>query len=574
MTYTSKLLEQGIQFKEPSNPDEPVKALCPWCSHTRRKNKSEKCLRVWVNVGTYYCHHCGISGSVAENKTEYELPKSSSTPLSDKVLSFFQERGISKSSLECYGVTEGKEYMPQVQAERNVIQFNYLKDGLKVNIKYRDAQKNFKLHKGSELVIYGLDIIKNSDWCIITEGELDALAFYEAGHQLDKLMFACSVPNGASVGNQNLTYLDNCIDYFENKKQIYIAVDSDAPGLKLRDELCRRLGKDRIWLVDYPSDCKDANDVLMKHGAEILVSCYENAKPYPLEGISKAGDVRKEVHNMYNFGMPRGDMLGFQGFDKLLTFRKSEFHLITGVPGHGKSSFVDQIMVILAKRGWKFGIFSAEKQPIKVHVSELIEKLLGKKFGRKFDDLKEDELDPAIDFINKHFFFINLQDNDLSVEGLLNKGKELVRKEGISGLIIDNWAFVEHKVPRGLSEHQFTGQELSKIKIFKEAYDCAVFLVAHPQKLKKDNEGKVEVASGYSISGSSHFFNKIDNGLTIYRNFEKNTVEAHVWKVRWRFTGQVGMQEFKYDLDTTCYTELSETESETYETQKVKFRGQ
>ena len=32
--------------------------------------------------------------------------------------------------------------------------------------------------------------------------------------------------------------------------------------------------------------------------------------------------------------------------------------------------------------------------------------------------------------------------------------------------------------------------------------------------------------------------------------------------------------EFKYDLDTTCYNEISETESETHETQKIKFKGQ
>ena len=115
-------------------------------------------------------------------------------------------------------------------------------------------------------------------------------------------MFACSVPNGASTGNQNLSYLDNSIDYFEEKDKVYIAVDNDAPGIKLRDELSRRIGKEKVWLVSYPEGCKDANDVLLKFSAEELVKCIEVAKPFPLEGISKAKDVSDEVYHMYNYG--------------------------------------------------------------------------------------------------------------------------------------------------------------------------------------------------------------------------------------------------------------------------------
>ena len=186
-----------------------------------------------------------------------------------------------------------------------------------------------------------------------------------------------------STRNQNLTYLENCIDFFENKEKIFLALDNDSPGIKLRNELSRRLGKDRVWLVNFPEGCKDANDVLkLDGGAEVLCKCLDSAKPYPLEGISKASDARKEIHDLFDHGMPKGESIGYKNFDKLMTWRPAEFTLVTGVPGHGKSSFVDQIIVELAIKGWKFGIFSAEKQPIKVHVAELIEKYSKKKFGR------------------------------------------------------------------------------------------------------------------------------------------------------------------------------------------------
>ena len=218
--YLSKLQSLGIDVKGNTG-TEPQKTKCPKCSHTRRKNKNEKCLRVWVETGTYYCHHCGENGSVVEYKSDYEMPTVKASPLSSKIQKFFKDRGISDSTIEYFGVTEGIEYMPQVQCEKPVIQFNYIRKGRRINIKFRDSQKNFKLNKGSEMIMYGLDLINPASWCVITEGEFDAMAFYEAGLQTDKLIFACSVPNGASTGNQNLTYLDNSIDEFENKEKVY-----------------------------------------------------------------------------------------------------------------------------------------------------------------------------------------------------------------------------------------------------------------------------------------------------------------------------------------------------------------
>ena len=269
---------------------------------------------------------------MAEYKSEYELPAVKASPLSPKILKFFHDRGIKDSTIEYFGVTEGVEYMPQVQKDRPVIQFNYIRKGRRINIKFRDSEKNFKLNKGSEMIMYGLDLIKDASWCIITEGEFDAMAFYEAGLQQNKLMFACSVPNGASTGNQNLTYLDNSIDEFENKDKIYLALDNDAPGIKLRNELSRRIGKDRIWLVNFPDDCKDANDVLLKHGSEELVRCIDSAKPYPLEGVSKASDSRKEIHNLYDYGMPQGETIGYNNFDGLMSWNDSSANAPPGGP--------------------------------------------------------------------------------------------------------------------------------------------------------------------------------------------------------------------------------------------------
>ena len=127
------------------------------------------------------------------------------------------------------------------------------------NVKYRDGRKNFKLYKGAEKVFYNIDNTVGHNTCVIVEGEMDVLALHEAG-----IKNAISVPNGATLNSNNLDYLDNCIDYFEDKEKIIIAVDNDPPGVALQTELVRRLGAEVCYLASF-DDCKDANEYLIKY---------------------------------------------------------------------------------------------------------------------------------------------------------------------------------------------------------------------------------------------------------------------------------------------------------------------
>jgi len=131
-----------------------------------------------------------------------------------KVEDWFMTRGISKDTLTDMRISEGVEWMPQTRKEENTIQFNYFMGDTLVNVKYRDGRKNFKLFKGAEKVFYNINSTVGYDHCIIVEGEMDVLAFHEAG-----VKNVVSVPNGATLNSNNLDYLDNCIDYFEDKEK-------------------------------------------------------------------------------------------------------------------------------------------------------------------------------------------------------------------------------------------------------------------------------------------------------------------------------------------------------------------
>ncbi len=531
------------------------KTFCPKCHEGRRK-QSERELSVDVTRGLFNCHHCEFKGSAYVNdipKKEYVKPQGRVQNVSDKAVEWFKARGISNNTLTRFKISEAMEYVPQVAKERNCILFNYFRKDELVNIKFRDGAKNFKMVKDAELIFYNLDAIENETECYITEGEIDTLSLYECG-----IYNAVSVPNGASKGNNRLEYLDNCIEYFDKMQKIFILTDGDEPGLALRDELCRRLGKERCWLVRYPENTKDANDVLRYAGKPGIEELIANAYQYPIEGIEQVDDIDSELMNLYHNGYPFGVGCGYLNFDQHITFRKSELTTITGSPGSGKSTFLNNIIVRLAAREkWRIAMFSPEKQPTEILSAELAEIFTGKRFYSSIteDKLSLTELADAKNFIRDHFWFMKIDEIDVTIDGILDKCKELVLRKGINCLVIDPWNYVEHKVPHGYTETQYISEELTKIKRFKDRYGVHIFLVAHPRKLNKNKEGKYDVPSLYDIAGSAHFFNKTDNGIVLQRDFEGETTNVFIQKIRWSFVGKLGDVCFQYHIPSKRFAE-------------------
>ena len=157
--------QYGIEIKRSSG---QTKVKCPKCSHERRK-KSEPCLSVNIDEGVWNCHNCGWSGALKKHNymadMKYVKPKQiiKTSQYSNEFLKFFKDRGISEKTLLSNRVSEGREYMPQAGEERNTVQFNYYRNNELINIKYRDGDKNFKLVKDAERIMYGLDDIVGCD---------------------------------------------------------------------------------------------------------------------------------------------------------------------------------------------------------------------------------------------------------------------------------------------------------------------------------------------------------------------------------------------------------------------------
>jgi twinkle protein len=540
-----------------------VKVYCPQC-RDQRHDKRDKSLSCDLSTGMFNCHYCGFSGCAAEREKEewrkpfynpsplrhqkpsYKKPtKTGNTSLSEKALAWFRGRGISERTLTAMKITEGMEWMPQKNGQANTIQFNYYKNGQLVNTKFRTGDKCFKLVSGAELLPYNIDAIKGHKECIITEGEMDALSFIECG-RTDVI----SVPNGA---NANLSYLDDYIeDYFDDKDVIYIASDTDTKGVELRDELMRRFGAERCRVLEYGEGCKDANEHLQKFGRESLLKCIADAPETKIEGVFTVSDFEQSLDALFENGMQKGVTIGHENFDRLLSFETKRLCVVTGIPGSGKSEFIDEIAERLNMRyGWRFAYFSPENAPLAYHASKLIEKFTGKHFDKQH--LGYGEYKQVKEHLEQNFFFISPH-NDFRLETILEKAKFLVRRKGIKVLVIDPYNRLENQQGGGRNETQYISETLDRLTNFAQMNDLLIILMAHPTKLPKNKDGVIEAPTLYDISGSANFYNKADFGIVVHRNRIENTTEVHIQKVKFRHLGECGTALFKYNLNNGRYT--------------------
>jgi len=516
---------------------------CPLCSHDRKpENKKQKCASYDWERGLGTCHNCNSSFQLHTYQRKGASDKEYTRPepyvenlLKSKATEWFEARGISQKTLTDLKVGEGPEYMPQTGKQENTIQFNYIIGDQLINVKYRDGRKNFKLYKGAEKVFYNINSIVGYDSCIITEGEMDVLALHETG-----ITNVISVPNGATLHHNNLDYLDNCIDYFEDKQKIILAVDTDEPGLALRRELVRRLGAEVCFLVDF-KDCKDANEYLTTYGKEKLQDCIKKARAYPLENVTTFKDIEGDVTDFVKNGFKPGFQVGLPNFDRIFSTYTGQFITVTGIPSSGKSDFVDQMVVgYNANYNWKTAFASPENAPNYLHAHKLMRKVWGDMPRR--DDIGGAKWNEVADHVNDNFFFIDME--KYTLESVLRKGAELVKRKGIKCLVIDPFNKVRDKNASSIDVNIYTMEYLTKIETFAKKYDVLVFIVAHPTKMYKNSDGKIEEPTMYNIKGGGEWYDASYHGLLVHRDYDAKNTKVKVLKVKFQNLGENGAEAF------------------------------
>ena len=423
--------------------------------------------------------------------------------------------------------------------------------GKVVGRKYRTitGKKTFAQDKGTPQILYNIDCLRDPKLAgyplVITEGEMDALAAIQCGYPK-----TVSVPGGApdhDAEGKYWHYLEHAQPLLKEQRPIVLAVDADHNGKVLEAGLAQRLGKSRCQVLEYPTG-KDLNDVLLTLGREALRRVVSLARYVPLPGLLRLSDIPERPPK-------RALDTCIPGLESHLRLRRGDLIVVTGPPGHGKSTFVNNLVCNMAWH-WQAKIAMASmeqaivpdlRRVLRSYRAECLEKYMS-----------ADQRDTADQWIDEHFFFLQADEGeDMTLRWLLERFAAARQRHDAGICVIDPWNEVSiADKDQDWTTEQFISQSLRLVKSFARTHDVTIVIVAHPRKLGRDKNGKVPKPNLWDIADSAAWANRCDAGIVIYRPsmLENGLTEISVEKSRDHYAiGTPGCITLQWQPDTSRF---------------------
>lgn len=435
----------------------------------------------------------------------------------------------------------------------------YWRAGAVVNHKYRKfgADKAFRQDAGAVKTLWNADTLTDPTVhgrpLVITEGEMDALALMQCG--IERVV---SVPDGAPAervddpDSAKYTFLAGFPDR-ENAPEVIIAADGDDAGANLLHDLARRIGYERCKFITYPlardperwgrDRLKDFNEVLIEYGEAGVHKTLANARWMAVPGLYRMSELPPVPE-------PAVYSTGIVGLDEHFRVRLGDLIVVTGVPGHGKTTFVNEVCMNLARQALLPVCFASfEQLPQREHRRNLRTLISGKLVKW----MTPEDMSRADRIIEDRFtFIVPGNDDSPTIEWMLERAKAAVVRHGAKVIVVDPWNEMDHNRPSDLSLTEYVGEAIKALKRFARTYGVAMIVVAHPAKMRRDRDGKMPMPGLYDISDSANWANKADAGIIVHRG-DAGTI-IRIAKARYSDIGRVGDLSAVFNDQTLRFT--------------------
>ena len=440
-----------------------------------------------------------------------------------------------------------------IEITSNGVLLQYVKNGSVIATEM--ILKGKAIETIGERFFYDIECLTEHKQCIITDSYIEKLSYNEAGYEN-----VISTPYAAA---ENYSYIDSCIDYFESINIVYLAISNK----KTESEIARRIGKVKCKVINY-NDNISANNIISKENAkDIFNSLLSQSDYYPIDGIFIAKTFKESVLDIYKNGLPSGAISMFPSFNELVQFYPGMLVLLYGYPSHGKTTFLNQLLYSFwSLNNWKTGIYSPEYWKKELHYLVMAETIVKKpsldKPNVKKIKMTADELGAAMDYMNYWFYKVE-PDGCRTIDDILNKEIELVKRYGINCFVIDPWATITYKSKSNENKADYIAETLYKIKRIGSEYGVCNIMVAHPKSPDTKTGAIPPPPQMRDISGGASFINLGDIGICIYRNRLDNDPDVTsliVQKNRMEgFTGKTGIANLIFDEEQYCFVETDKT---------------
>lgn len=514
--------EQHIKYQQRG--DELQFKYCPYC---RNKTDDKNTFAINLRTGQFKCLRasCGAKGnmitlardfnfSLGNDVDEYfnkrkrykDLSRYPRPIVRAPAVAYMEDRGISQMITEKYGITTQK-------GRDNILVFPFFDEFGKMQfVKYRKTDFDKAKDKNKEWsesdckpILFGMDRCdaKRSGVLVLTEGQIDSLSVAEAfGGDIN----AVSVPTGCN----GFTWVPYCWDFLGKFDTLIVFGDHEKGKITLLDEMQKRFHGvvKHVRIEDY-LDCKDANEILTRHGKQAVRDAVNNAVIVDCKRIKKLSKVESK-----NMAEMESISTGISQLDKLIGgFYYGQLIILTGERGLGKSTLGSQFIVNGVNQGlgafcysgelpdWSFQEWfdrqCAGREYINVATSEL-----------GFDNYLIDgaALEMIHDWYDEHCYIYDnavVESADTENETILETLETAIKQYGCKMLLIDNlMTAIEDDLASDLYRQQ-TAFVRALAKLAKQ-YNVIIILVVHPRK-----------SNGYtfsndSVAGSSNITNLAD----------------------------------------------------------------
>ena len=495
---------------------------------------------------TFRCFSCGATYNIVDHYKEYynkayiEAIKSSVSDFNistDKLSISTERKAIKAPTKHENNISKAMSYINKRCISENTVNYAGVKEDSKGNIvfiyknelgehitnKYRPSRKinkdkkELKMWFEAETNINTLYLMEKADITkplVICEGEFDALSLIEAGYKN-----VVSVPTGC----KSTEWITTNWTWLEQFEEIILWYDNDEPGKEGAREVFNRLPNKVVKIV-YSDICNDINELLYKHGKEVVLKQLERASIPLIEGVKSTKQIK--TFNIYEAETIQTGISKID--DRIIGLPLGSLNVITGRTGEGKSTILNQFFIGESiRQGYKVFLFSGELTESNAK-GWLLDTLANKedlleftnKKGYKYKKLSSSAVSRIDDFLEDKFFLYT--EEDYTINAIISKMEIMAKRYGVKVFCIDNLMVTENDEKEELRNQT---EIVKKLKSFAKKYNAIVHLVAHP---RKPQNGQVGLDKS-DISGSANITNLADYVMIVQRIKDEDnlTIDKH-----------------------------------------------
>lgn len=520
-----------------------LRAVCPECGSITQSGRVDPKFYVNLEKGVGYCHHCGFTGPVGEELVDQlnvvsirdRVPFDQSSldrlePLSDEAKRYLGKRfpGASQSQLDEFSLLYSSKHHAIA-----IPSFN--QNGLQ-GIKYRfiapSGNLRYIAEESSQFGGYWID--GKTDRLLVVEGEFDAISARVSGFQ------------GTILALQTNRLSNESIQRVKSFKNVFLALDNDTGGAEGSNEIKQILGDIKPVSVKLPEGIKDLNELLQKRGIDESNRFLREETRTSVERVTI--DLERSLPNMVTYlsdrFAKRGDPTGYQTIDSALAggLRPNEMSVIHSRMKSGKSTFISNLAIRLAKLGRKIAIVSPE-MPADTMLYPTLASIASQFNLRSLND-KEDIQNALKIVIDDHPYLQNVVCNNslgnITFESVKEWARYIKTSIGLNYLVLDHAGYFVKKMTDA-DENQSLAKEISALS--KELNMHVLVVVQSP---------KAEDLSIQTTYGGTAWGQVCDNFFILNRDFsDPNLLKVTIPRVRYpEAPGLLNALHLFYDRET------------------------